>query len=117
MSDASVEMSTIQSVLDAFLDPEKGRSITTLEQVSEVNLAGNDLSLTLGLTTFSAPIWEETRTNLEQKLRAAAPGLGDVTINIREHHRPPIELGEIRLTSKAVIAVDQPRDGTHRNFF
>ena len=115
MSDAAVEMSTIQTVLDAFADPEKGRSITKLDQVSNVSLSGADLSLDLGLTSFSAPIWEETRADLEQKLRAAAPALGDVAINLREHYRPPIELGEIRLTSKAVIAVGSGKGGVGKS--
>ena len=110
-----VEMSTIQSVLDTFNDPEKGRSITKLEQVQDVKLTGDDLSLTLALTTFSAPIWDETRQDLENKLRAAAPELGKIDIEIVEHHRPPTELGEIRLTAKAVIAVGSGKGGVGKS--
>lgn len=114
MSNA-VEMSTIQAVLDAFSDPETGRSITKLEQVHDVKLDDGNLSFNLGLTTFSAAIWEEVRQDLEKKLRDAAPGLANIDITISEHYRAPIELGEIRLTAKAVIAVGSGKGGVGKS--
>ena len=115
MSDTLVDQSTVQSVLEAFLDPESGRSVTQLEQVHDLELTGADLSLKLGLTTFSAPIWEETRSNLEQQLRDAAPALRNIEIELVEHERPPMELGEIKLTSKAVIAVGSGKGGVGKS--
>ena len=115
MSETSVEQSSIQSVLDAFLDPECGRSVSQLEQVRDLKLEGNDLSLTLELTSFSAPIWDATRENLEQQLRDAAPALGKVDIEVAEHERPPMGLGEIKLSSKAVIAVGSGKGGVGKS--
>ncbi len=55
----------VREILAKFKDPETGRCITQTEQVHDIRLEGDRLSLTLGLTTHSAPIWQETKEALE----------------------------------------------------
>ena len=96
---------TVEQVLDEFTDPETGRGLVALEQVRDLKLSDGRLALTLALTTFSAPLWSQTRADLVEHLRSRLPQLSEVDIELAEHHRPPQKLGEIGLEAKAVIAV------------
>ena len=51
----------VEQILEAFPDPESGRSVMRMEQVHALHLSDDQLSVTLGLTTYSAPLWKETR--------------------------------------------------------
>jgi ATP-binding protein involved in chromosome partitioning len=102
------------SVLADFKDPESGRSITQLEQVHALHLDGQRLSVTLGLTTWAAPIKEQTRTELVEQLRRQFPGL-DVTVDLAVHERKPEKLGEIGLAAKTVIAVGAGKGGVGKS--
>ena len=51
----------VRAALAEFKDPETGRSITQLEQVHALRLDGQRLSVTLGLTTWAAPVGEQIR--------------------------------------------------------
>lgn len=102
-------------MLDEFPDPELGRGIVALGQVHDLKLDGPKLSLTLGLTTFSAPLWSATRADLVEHLRGRLPQLSDVSIELAEHQRPAEKLGEIGLASKAVIAVGSGKGGVGKS--
>ncbi len=54
------------AVLDEFKDPELGRSVVKLGQVRELHVADGRVAVTLGLTTFSAPLWEDACTRFGQ---------------------------------------------------
>ncbi len=107
------------AVLDAargFQDPETGRDAVMTKQVRDVRIDGNQVSLTLELTTHSAPIWESTRLALEDRLRdQLGSSAGIVTVSLVEHHRPPMALGEIGLTAKSVIAVGSGKGGVGKS--
>ncbi len=115
MADGSVQLADVQSVLNDFLDPESGRSITAFEQVKNVQLDGDRLSLTLELTSWAAPIWQDVCESLKDKLRAALPGLQAVEVHRRIHPRAPQRLGEIGLTAKTVIAVGSGKGGVGKS--
>ena len=86
----------VQKALAEFQDPETGRSITQLEQVHGLRLDDQRLSVTLGLTTWSAPIWEQARSELTEHLQLRFPSL-EVTVELAVHERKPEKLGEIGL--------------------
>jgi ATP-binding protein involved in chromosome partitioning len=104
----------VRSVLADFKDPESGRSITQLEQVHALHLDGPRLSVTLGLTTWAAPIKEQIRTELVEQLNRQFPSL-DVTVELAVHERKPEKLGEIGLAAKTVIAVGAGKGGVGKS--
>lgn len=115
MANESLGVAAVQAAVAEFRDPETGRSITEMDQVREVRVDGNRASLTLALTTHSAPIWEETRAELAQLLRSRFPQLAHVDIKLAVHERPAMKLGEIGLTAKSVIAVGSGKGGVGKS--
>ena len=115
MSDSGLNQQTVEQVLDEFTDPETGRGLVALEQVRDLKLSDGRLALTLALTTFSAPLWNQTRADLVEHLRSRLPQLSQVDVELAEHHRPPQKLGEIGLEAKAVIAVGSGKGGVGKS--
>ena len=106
--------SAVRAALAEFQDPETGRSITQLEQVHGLQLDDRRLSVTLGLTTWSAPLWQQTRAELVEHLRKRFPAL-DVAVELAVHHRKPEKLGEIGLAAKTVVAVGSGKGGVGKS--
>jgi ATP-binding protein involved in chromosome partitioning len=104
----------VVAALAEFKDPETGRSITKLEQVHALQLADQRLSVTLGLTTWSAPLWEQTRRELVEHLKKSFPNL-DVEVQIAVHQRKPEKIGEIGLAAKTIVAVAAGKGGVGKS--
>ena len=104
----------IRAVLAGFKDPETGRSVTQLDQIHDLRLDGQRLSITLGLTTWSAPLWEPTRLELAKLLRQHFPGL-DVAVETAVHQRKPEKLGEIGLAAKTIVAIGSGKGGVGKS--
>ncbi|HEY2761083.1 MAG TPA: Mrp/NBP35 family ATP-binding protein [Pirellulales bacterium] len=115
MANSSFDHSSLMQALADFQDPETGRGIVQMEQVHDVQLAGDSISLTLGLTTHSATLWQETKLALEQNLRNRFPQLNSIDIRLIEHVRPPQKLGTIGLAAKSVIAVGSGKGGVGKS--
>lgn len=111
-------MMTVADVLGAvadFQDPETGRSALQMEQIRDVEVNGANVSLTLALTTHSAPLWQETREALAERLRASLPQAAQVNVKAAVHDRPPQPLGQIGLTAKSVVAVGSGKGGVGKS--
>ena len=104
----------MRAALAKFQDPETGRSVVQLEQIHGLRLEGGRLTITLGLTTWSAPLWEATRAELAQQLSRQFPGL-QVAVELAVHQRKPEKLGEIGLAAKSVIAVAAGKGGVGKS--
>jgi ATP-binding protein involved in chromosome partitioning len=115
MAGGAVNQSAVIAAIKDFPDPETGRSAVQMEQVRDVRVDGEGLSLTLALTTHSAPLWEETKSALEQLLRSRFPQLKTIRVNLAVHSRPPQKLGSIGLTAKSVIAVGSGKGGVGKS--
>src|SRR5215203_4546755 len=115
MADASITFATIESALAQLPDPESGRDLARMEQIHDVSVKGNHVEVTLGLTTWSGLLWEETRQEAERLLRDRLPAGHDVQVRIAEHSRPPERIGEIGLTAKSVIAVGSGKGGVGKS--
>lgn len=115
MSEAPLTKQTILQALDGFPDPETGRSIAKLEQVHRLELEADKVSITLGLTSYSAPLWEETRIELVKYLRQKLPALAEVQVRVEPHDRPAERIGEIGLAAKSVIAVGSGKGGVGKS--
>jgi ATP-binding protein involved in chromosome partitioning len=115
MENAPIDAAAVKTALAKLKDPESGRSITALEQVREIESSGNTLSLTLALTTWAGPLWNDVRQGVEEKLRAEFPQLSSIDVKLVTDERPPQKLGEIGLAAKSVIAVGSGKGGVGKS--
>jgi ATP-binding protein involved in chromosome partitioning len=111
----SVNRQSVESALASLLDPETGRSVVQMEQLHDVDADGGKVSVTLGLTTWAAPLWEETRDEALRLLQSKLPAGTDVKVRVVEHHRPAEPIGQIGLTAKSVIAVGSGKGGVGKS--
>ncbi len=104
----------VHAALAEFKDPETGRSVVTLEQVHALHLEGDRLSVVLGLTTWAAPLWEQTRNELAEHLQKKFPCV-NVAVAIAVHRRKPEKMGEIGLAAKTVVAIGSGKGGVGKS--
>ncbi len=104
----------VRNALSAFQDPETGRSVVQLEQIHQIQLRDGKLSVTLGLTTWVAPLWNEIGNELAALLKNRFPGQA-VEVNVEEHLRPAEPSGQLGLTAKSVIAVGAGKGGVGKS--
>ncbi len=115
MADGQLDISAVESALADFQDPETGRSALQQEQIHDIQLAGTEVSLKLGLTTWAAPIWNDVEAALKDRLRTQLPQLTAVNVNRVVHERAPQPLGEIGVRIKSVIAVGSGKGGVGKS--
>jgi ATP-binding protein involved in chromosome partitioning len=115
MSAGSVTAAELEQALADFKDPETGLSAAGARQIRDVRVENNVASLTLALSTHSAPLWQETRQRLADFLRARLPRLKEVQVELAVHERPPQKLGQVGLTAKSVIAVGSGKGGVGKS--
>jgi ATP-binding protein involved in chromosome partitioning len=106
--------SDIEAALADLKDPETGRSVTKQGQVNDVRIEGDRLSLTLALSTHSAPLWNRTKEECVSLLRGQFPA-AQIEVRLAVFPRPPQKLGEIGLTVKTVIAVGSGKGGVGKS--
>jgi ATP-binding protein involved in chromosome partitioning len=114
MADNTLSETALQAALARFQDPETGRSITTLNQVHQWKLDGTKVSITLGLTRWSAPLWEAVRIELENDLKRQFPAAA-ITVAVAEHQRPAEPMGPLGLAAKSVLAVGSGKGGVGKS--
>ena len=112
---AAVDLAALEAAVADFKDPETGRPAVKMGQLRDLKLDGTTASLTLALTSHSAPLRQEVQQNLQDTIRARLPGLTDVRVNVAMHERPPLKLGQIGLTAKSVIAVGSGKGGVGKS--
>lgn len=115
MAEGQIDRNAVEAALRDFSDPETGRDVVTMEQVHEIDVDDGRLSLSLALSTHSAPLWEETRASAAAFLREKFPSLSDVTVRLTVLDRPPQKIGEIGLSAKSVIAVGSGKGGVGKS--
>ena len=104
----------VRNALAGFQDPETGRNALQLEQIHQLQIQDGRLSVTLGLTTWAAPLWNEIRDELRSLLSSRFPGQ-DVEVRVEEHRRPAQPSGQLGLTAKSVIAVGAGKGGVGKS--
>jgi ATP-binding protein involved in chromosome partitioning len=115
MSDGTANVADVTAVMQDLMDPETGRKLVDMKQLYEVRPTPGRIDVTLGLTTHSAPLWEETRQAAEAKLRAAYPAMAEIHVTIQRHSRRPEKLGQIGLTAKSVVVVGSGKGGVGKS--
>jgi ATP-binding protein involved in chromosome partitioning len=115
MANASIDQAAVLAALATLADPETGRSLTQMQQVRDLQLSGDSLRLTLGLTTHSALLRDDTKAAVEQLLRSRFPSIKELNVNLAVDSRPPQKLGSIGLAAKSVIAVGSGKGGVGKS--
>ena len=115
MADGPLNEQAVLKALDAFLDPEAGRSVVQLDQVHQLRVEDGQVAITLGLTTYSAPLWNQTRADLVEHLHTQFPSLTQVNVAVEPHCRPAERMGEVGLPAKSVIAVGSGKGGVGKS--
>jgi ATP-binding protein involved in chromosome partitioning len=114
MPDA-IDRSQVEFILNELADPETGRNVVQMGQIHGADISGNRVEVTLGLTTWSAPLWDEVHNECERLLRGKLPPGTDVQVRVEEHDRPAEKIGQIGLTAKSVIAVGSGKGGVGKS--
>ncbi|MCS7305583.1 MAG: Mrp/NBP35 family ATP-binding protein [Thermoguttaceae bacterium] len=115
MNSKPITPSDVLEALRDYLDPELGRSIVSLGQVRQIRVDAGSLSVSVGLTSFAAPLWEEIRLELTERLRKAFPQLPEVKVVIEAWDRPPEKLGLVGISAKGVVAVGSGKGGVGKS--
>jgi ATP-binding protein involved in chromosome partitioning len=110
-----IDRDAVLAALSELADPETGRSAVQLGQVGEISIVGRQVDVTLGLTTWAKPVWEDTRQEAEQLLRAKLPADVDAHVRLIEHARRPEKIGQLGLETKSVIAVGSGKGGVGKS--
>jgi ATP-binding protein involved in chromosome partitioning len=115
MASGAIDAAAVKRAVADFKDPESGRSVLAFDQVKDLQASDHAVSATLELTTWTAPLWQETQAAFEAKLRVAFPQVSTVSVQLGVHQRPAPKLGEIGLTVKSVIAVGSGKGGVGKS--
>lgn len=115
MADSQLSEDQVKEILRDFKDPETGRSVVQLEQVHNVDVRDGSVKVTLGLTTHSSPLHNETKEAAEQLLRDRLPDGTGVEVSVAIHQRPPQQIGQLGLRAKNVIAVGSGKGGVGKS--
>jgi ATP-binding protein involved in chromosome partitioning len=108
-------VSQLAEALKEFKDPETGREAMPMGQIRDIAVDGTTASLTLALTSHSAPIRDETVAQVEELIKRSVPSVTSVNVNLASHQRPAPKLGQIGLTAKSVIAVGSGKGGVGKS--
>jgi ATP-binding protein involved in chromosome partitioning len=105
---------TIRNAIANYPDPETGRPMGSMGQIKDVAVSGTSVTITIGLTSHSAPIAADVIEALSSRIVATAPG-SVVQIQVVDHPRPPARVGQIALKAKSVIAVGSGKGGVGKS--
>jgi ATP-binding protein involved in chromosome partitioning len=111
----ALDEAAVRAALSDFKDPETGRSVMQMEQVRDLRVADDGVSLTLALSTYSAPLWKGTQQELAELLRSRFPQAKSIDVRLAVHERPAPKQGEMGLTAKSVIAVGSGKGGVGKS--
>jgi ATP-binding protein involved in chromosome partitioning len=110
-----IDAAKVKAALATYNDPETGRNVVEMGQVKEIHVDGKRIDVTLGLTSYSAPLWPEAREAVMASLRREFPAASHVSVTIQQHERRPEKIGEIGLPAKSVIVVGSGKGGVGKS--
>ena len=103
----------IRNLLSEIRDPETGRDIVSTKQVGPISVS-DKVTVEIGLTTHSLPLKQDFSLQVAELLSRKVAG-HEFDIRIGTHDRPPVELGQIGLRCKSVIAVGSGKGGVGKS--
>jgi ATP-binding protein involved in chromosome partitioning len=115
MEISRIERDVVLAALADLADPETGRSAAQMGQIGEIVIDGRRVDVTLGLTTWAKPLWDDTQRQAEHLLRSKLPADADIHVRVVEHARRPEKIGQLGLEAKSVIAVGSGKGGVGKS--
>ena len=109
------DRAAIAALLADVPDPETGRGLGAMGQLVAIDADTDAIAVTVGLTSHSAILRAPTRARIEERIRAAYPTVGRVSVMVVDHDRPPGRLGQVGLEAKSVIAVGSGKGGVGKS--
>ena len=95
MVESLVQLADVERAIADFQDPETGRSALKVEQLKDIQVVDNNLTMTLALTSWAFPVRTDVRSALESKLRESLPNLRNISIEDGTCERAPQKIGQI----------------------
>ena len=111
----NIDRQQVEAILRDIPDPETGRKLWQLDQIRDLTIDGNSINVTVALTSYSAPLWQDVREQITEQLRTRLAGNPDVSIEVVEFKRPAEPIGTLGLTAKSVIAVGSGKGGVGKS--
>lgn len=106
----------LQKILADFRDPETGRTLAEMDQLSDVTIAGGVVRANLKLGTHSAPIADEVTESLRERIRSeCGPDVTEVQLMPTVEAIPIPSIGQIGLKARSVIAVGSGKGGVGKS--
>jgi ATP-binding protein involved in chromosome partitioning len=110
-----IDRDIVLAALADLADPETGRSAAQMGQIGEIAIEGRRVDVTLGLTSWAKPLWEDTQRDTEKLLRSKLPADADIHLRLVEHARRPEKIGQLGLEAKSVVAVGSGKGGVGKS--
>ena len=105
----------MRGVLASIHDPETGRNLVAAGQVRAVDVTGERVAVTVGLTSFAAPLRPEIEQTIRERLATALPDGTPVDLTITDHKRIATPVGQVRIPAKAIVAVGSGKGGVGKS--
>jgi ATP-binding protein involved in chromosome partitioning len=113
MTDSTDQTKLVRDALTSIKDPETGRALS--KQIYDVKADPSSISAQIGLTSFCWPLKDDFHTEIVNCLRSKFPDVKDVSVEIVRHERPAQPIGQVGLTTKAVIAIAAGKGGVGKS--
>ncbi len=110
-----IDQSNVQNVLKNILDPETGRPVTQSNQVKEIVCDANEIRVSIGLTSHSAPLQQDVHDQAAERLRQAFPDATTISVKMVGHERIVPQIGQVGLRCRSVIAVGSGKGGVGKS--
>lgn len=110
-----IDQASVQTVLKSVLDPETGRPITQSNQVQEITCDADQVRVSIGLTSHSAPLKKDVQEQATERLQQAFPNVASISVRIVAHHRIVPQIGQVGLRCRSVIAVGSGKGGVGKS--
>jgi ATP-binding protein involved in chromosome partitioning len=107
-------VAAVEAALANLKDPETGRSLQQTGQLTRVQAEKNWIEVSIGLTSWTAPLQEDFRGKVAALLQERFPGAA-VTVSIEPLDRKPLPLGATGLLCRSVIAVGAGKGGVGKS--
>ncbi|QGJ68925.1 Iron-sulfur cluster carrier protein ApbC [Planctomycetales bacterium 10988] len=115
MSEQAPSAEQILALLSDYPDPENGRPLQANKQLRDIQVSDDRISMTLALTTFTAPLWNKVRADLIERLQNRFSNLPEISIDLVTHERVASKIGQVGLRCKSVIAVGSGKGGVGKS--
>ena len=78
----SISEADVQGALKNLIDPNTKKDFASGKSLKNIKISGNDVSFDLMLGYPAQSVWGEIRATVEAHLKAALPGVGNVSANV-----------------------------------